>query len=402
MGGIQMISDNIQIPKQAAFDMLYLAVCGIKEIVPDESRVASMNLTDIYRLSCFHNLTALVYIALEPLHLDHPIMKKWKEQKEKAVLKNILLDMERKKLFAYMDENKIWHVPLKGVIIKEYYPKPGMRQMSDNDILFDPDYEDFMHEWFVKNQYEVDEYKVSNHNSYHKKPVLNFEMHMALFISGFDVFGHGKTDALMDYYAHIKERLIRLDEDKYEYKFTDEDFYLYFLVHSYKHYINSGIGVKVLLDCYVILKQIEANIDQVLLEQKLKDLGLYEYDQQLRALTTLIFEHYEDLANFALPKDLQHMYDFFISAGTYGTHENFIENQIHKQGIEEANKAKWTYIKKRLIPDHYYFESSDRLKYIYNHKYLMPFFLTYRVFRGVFTKGGQVFKEGMMVMKFKK
>lgn len=397
-----MSKTEIQNMKQSAYDMLYLACCGIKEITPDAKRVEKMNLVDIYRLSQFHNITGLVYIALEPLHIDASIMKQWKEDKEKAVLKNIRLDMERNRLFAFMDENKIWHLPLKGVIIKEYYPKAGMRQMSDNDILFDEKYEDFMHEWFVKNQYEVDEYKVSNHNSYHKKPVLNFEMHMQLFISGFDVFGNGKTDALMDYYKNIKDRLVRIDDSKYEYKFTDEDFYLYFLVHSYKHYINSGIGIKVLLDCYVILNHLKNTMDFALLDQKLKDLGLYEYDQQLRELTKIIFDHYKDLENVHFTKELQYMFDFFLTAGTYGTHENFVENQIHKQGIEDANKAKWTYIKNRLIPDHYYFESSKQLQYIYNHKYLMPFFLIYRVFRGVFTKGKSVFKEGMMVMKFKK
>lgn len=36
-----------------------------------------------------------------------------------------------------MEQRGIWYLPLKGIILKEFYPSVGMRQMSDNDILFD-------------------------------------------------------------------------------------------------------------------------------------------------------------------------------------------------------------------------------------------------------------------------
>lgn len=66
--------------------------------------------------------------------------QKFIEAKSKAIRKNILLDTEREKIFEFLEQNKIWYMPLKGVILKELYPKIGMRQMSDNDILFDETY----------------------------------------------------------------------------------------------------------------------------------------------------------------------------------------------------------------------------------------------------------------------
>ena len=30
----------------------------------------------------------------------------------------------------------IWYAPLKGILLQALYPKYGMRQMSDNDILY--------------------------------------------------------------------------------------------------------------------------------------------------------------------------------------------------------------------------------------------------------------------------
>ena len=387
---------------QAVYDMLYLACCSVKEKTPDKQRVLQMNLSEVYRIAHFHNVTALLYFALEPLQLDLSIMKKWKEDKDKALLKNVLLDVERKNLFTFMNEQKIWYMSLKGVYIKEYYPKPGMRQMSDNDILFDDQYEEVIHDYFVKNGYEVDEYQISNHDTYHKKPVLNFEMHMALFISGFDLFGHGKTDRLMEYYKNIKDQLLRVSPDSYEYMFTPEDFYLYFLVHSYKHYVNSGTGVKVIFDTYVILKQYADIIDWDDLHKRLDYLGLVEYEKNLRTLTTYLFEHFEDFQMDSLPLELQKMLFYIVQAGTYGKESSFIENQIHKQGIESAEKAKWSYIKRRLIPDKYYYMGNKKREYIYNHKYLLPFYLIYRFFRGIFKNGKHIVQEIMVAFKFKK
>ena len=49
----------------------------------------------------------------------------------------MLLDAERHRLEKNLTEHGIWYMPLKGSILKDWYPKFGMREMADNDILFD-------------------------------------------------------------------------------------------------------------------------------------------------------------------------------------------------------------------------------------------------------------------------
>ena len=66
---------------------------------------------------------------------------KFRTAKEKASRKNIFLDAGRKKLFSFCEENGIWYMPLKGSVLKELYPDFSMRQMADNDILFDAGYQ---------------------------------------------------------------------------------------------------------------------------------------------------------------------------------------------------------------------------------------------------------------------
>ena len=65
----------------------------------------------------------------------------------------MLLDAEREQVFKEMDAAGIWHLPLKGSVLKSLYPKPWMRQMSDNDILFDPEYQSEVKDIMVKRGY---------------------------------------------------------------------------------------------------------------------------------------------------------------------------------------------------------------------------------------------------------
>lgn len=53
--------------KQAAWDLLYLTRCGINAHVPEEERVAKMDLNKVYVLSRRQSLESITYLALERL-----------------------------------------------------------------------------------------------------------------------------------------------------------------------------------------------------------------------------------------------------------------------------------------------------------------------------------------------
>ena len=130
-------------------DIIYLIQCVLVGQKPDENRIISMDIPWIFNYSYSQTMSALLYRAVEPFRniiisdkryepdLIKNIMNKWKELSDKALRKEIMLDDMRERLFAYLEEKHIWYMPLKGVIIKELYPAPGLRQMADNDILFE-------------------------------------------------------------------------------------------------------------------------------------------------------------------------------------------------------------------------------------------------------------------------
>ena len=200
----------------ASESVIYLITCAVKDIVPDRARIDSMDLAKVYEVAVDHKLASAAGMALEKAGVRD-------ERFVKAVAlaqRNIaLLDAERAVVLEKMEETGIWYMPLKGSVLKNLYPRYGMREMADNDILFDKERGDDLRQIMVGRGFTVENYDNGPHDIYLKKPVYNFEMHRTLFSAT------GRKD-LYPYFADVKDRLV-LDAGKaFGYHFTDEDFYL--------------------------------------------------------------------------------------------------------------------------------------------------------------------------------
>ena len=270
-------------------DMLYLITCALHNQAPDKDKVCGMDLAALYRYARRHTLAAITYDALEllggstgdgllALAKDNTVVSvltKWKETRDKALRKNLMLDAARKKLFQYMDAEHIWYMPLKGAILKDLYPRQEMRQMADNDILFDAEYEAAVKDYFVREGYEVISYAKGNHDVYEKEPVYNFEMHTSLF-------GEAHNEVWAEYYKDIQSKLKKSDEH-FLYSFTDEDFYIYFIVHAFKHFDGCGTGIRYFVDSYVYRNA--KNLDWGYIVRELDKLGVLAFEKTFRSIS---------------------------------------------------------------------------------------------------------------------
>ena len=274
-------------------DMLYLITCALHNQTPDKEKVCGMDIAALYRYARRHTLAAITYDALELLASSTgeglralakddtvvSVLTKWKETRDKALRKNLMLDAARKKLFQYMDAEHIWYMPLKGAILKELYPRQEMRQMADNDVLFDAEYEAAVKDYFVREGYEVISYARGNHDKYEKAPVYNFEMHTSLF-------GAMYNEVWAEYYKDIQSKLKKSD-NHFQYSFTDEDFYIYFIVHAFKHFDGCGTGIRYFVDSYVY--QNAKNLNWSYIERELDKLGVLAFEKTFRSISMKIF-----------------------------------------------------------------------------------------------------------------
>ena len=314
-------------------NLLYLAACGLQGRTPSAEQMAAMDLCQIYRMAEKHSMRAVAYYGLQawfasadpaPAEAEE-VLSRWKEAYHKAIRKNLLFDIERERLEAFMEEQGIWYMPLKGSLLKEWYPQAGMREMADNDILIDPAFRYSVRNYLVAQGYEAPDYIPSEaeeqlvtysvHDNYYKKPIYNFEIHFALFGSNAEVALWAR------YYENVKERLLKAENSEHRYRFCEEDCYVYMTTHASKHFNGGGHGLRNLMDVAIFLRE-KPRMNWAYIEQELDTLGLAEHESIVRSLACKVFDpdFWEKQSTaVTLTAKEQEMLALCISAGTYGT-----------------------------------------------------------------------------------
>lgn len=327
-------------------DASYLAACALHGQRPDWD--GEEDLTELLKFCKFHSISAIVAMALEEYWRTAPaapeVMKPWKQAKDMAIRKNILLNAERERILQHLESIGCWYMPLKGSLLQYDYPKFGMRQMGDNDILVDPAKQSQVYAFMYAEGYEAAEYQQGNHDEYIKQPIFNFEMHMCLFER---VIAPG----LSDYYADRPGLLQKDEGNSFGYHMSQEDFYIYLTAHAYKHFVLSGIGIRHLLDVYVYLGKHEKTMDWAYVEQELRKMDAWDFHCQCRELSRTLFavprrEH-------VCSEQESQLLDAFFGAGSYGTREQQVQKSL--QGIQRNGKkagllTKIRYVFMRLFP----------------------------------------------------
>ena len=341
-------------------DLVYLVSSLLNDTHPDAERVASIDLKELYALAGAHTLRGLTAFALEHAGIHDPAFTAAKGQ---AIRKVVLLSLEREKVTAELETTGIWYMPLKGSVLKDYYPAVGMRESSDCDILFDASRAADVKDIMKGLGFTVEEYGMFHHDMYFKPPVSNFEMHKKLIA----LERYGKCYA---YYADVKSRLLKDEGNDYGYHFSLEDFYIYMIVHEYVHYSEGGTGLRSLVDAYVYVKKFGEVMDWEYISRELEALELSDFEGRNRGLALRLFGG-QDLTD----EDCE-MLKYIAGSGTYGSAEQAVMNRL-KAHPQSGLK----YILSRIfLPMD---EIRDKYPFVYKHKCLILFLPFHRIIRAV-------------------
>ncbi|MBQ2678087.1 MAG: nucleotidyltransferase family protein [Firmicutes bacterium] len=330
-----------------------------------------MDLDAVYQLAEWHTLTAAAGMALESAGVR---TEKFTKGILLAQRKVALLDNDRNQILSAMEEAGIWYMPLKGVILKELYPRFGMRQMVDNDILFDRNRAEDLRRIMVGLGFTVKKYGHGANDVYQKPPVSSFEMHRYLF------YELKRKESLENYYKDVESRLLNVPGRQYEKCFSKEDFYLYITSHEYKHFSGGGTGLRSFLDIYVYLNKETLDMDYI--RKEAKKLQIADFEEMNREFSLKLFEEKE-----LMPEE-EKLLEFICSSGTYGTVVNRVKRSVKEKG-------KLGYFFYRLFPPYDYMKRAyPVLKKIPG---LLPFLWIYRLFGRLLSASGK--KKAITEMK---
>ena len=371
--------------------LLYLLRCGLNGTAPEG--LSNLDYDVLFQLSSSHSVSAMTALALEAGGLlkepctDAEQAKRWKSAWARTARKNILLDEERSQILQYLDDQGIWYLPLKGSILQALYPKMGMRQMADNDILFDETYRRQIRSFMESRGYKTKEFGRC-HDVYLKPPFYNFEFHVSLF----DEYEEPEK-AL--YYADVKNRLKKDSDNACGYHFSDEDFYVYILAHAYKHYIHAGTGIRILLDIYVVLRAYGAGMDWAYINRELDALGIHEFETKVKSVARKLFNG-ESLPD--LTQEEQSFLSYLAGSGVYGTKKNLVKYRLNSVSSRNgAMPVRLRYIWSRLFPD----KNIMKLYYPFcrRHEWSIPAFWCYRLIRSVLFRRKNIREEYSLLNK---
>ena len=357
--------------RKACLCAAYLAGCAAgdrkprPEMTPEAVALTGSGL--LFRAAERHMLTSVVAAGLASAGIKDAAFA---EAEAKAIRKNVLLDSARAEIFARFEAEGIAHMPLKGSVLQLDYPSYGMRQMSDNDILIDACRADDVRRIMESLGYSTEMYDTTAHDIYHKDPVYNFEMHRELV-------SETAGPVITRYYAGVWSRLSLREGTACEYRFTDEDFYVYITAHAYKHFSHSGTGLRSLLDTYVFLKK-HPGLDEGYIAAEAGKLGITDFERTARRLALDLFGGEAAGASVdALPPEENDMLEYVIDSGTYGTLAHGIENDVAKHG------KLGFFIRKAFLP---YRSMCSLYPVLKKAPVLLPFCWAARWVRGLFTK----------------
>lgn len=268
-------------------------------------------------------------------------------------------DFEFYRICDCLRKAEIGYVPLKGAVIRKFYPQGWMRTSSDIDIL-------------VKEESLPAAVEVLKKELGYTQP-HDREYH--------DVALYSPTGVLLELHFSLKENNAKLDRglsrvweftksvagEPYRLELTPEFFVFHVVAHCAYHFMSSGCGGKAVLDLWLLKHKMGYD------EEKVKELcaecGLEQFYLQIMKLAQVWFSQ-EESTPF-----LEKMGDYILNAGFGGSEENAVAAGVLKRG----NKGK--YIAGRL------FLPYDMLKEYYpilhRHKWLMPACQVRRLFGGL-------------------
>ena len=281
-----------------------------------------------------------------------------------AVYRHVGLRGELSSILATLEDGGIDHLPLKGSVIRAFYPEPWMRTSCDIDILVrEEDLEKAKS--LLESELEYKYVSMGNHDISLESPGgVHLELHYRPL-----------NDYVLDDYDKPLADLfgtLRLQNGySHRYEMPPEYFYYYHIAHMAKHYVNGGSGVRTVLDLYILLKN-DPDLPQKSGEL-LKLGGLLAFEENARLLSNVWFEGGE---HTDLTRDME---NFIVYSGVYGDVKNMIA--VRRGG----GKGKLGYLITRAFPP--YEIMCDVYPSLVGKRLLMPAYWVRRLFGIVFTPG---------------
>ncbi len=308
------------------FALLRCAICGNQLDEKEKSLLCSDAFLDLYKTAKAHDIAHLLARGLDLNGMlgsgDTAYMS---NEISKALFRYERMSYAYKKLCDALEDAHISFVPLKGSVLRDYYPEPWMRTSCDIDVLVRQTELEAAVDALVACGFRLGQ------RNYHD---------VSLFFS---------NDIHLELHFSIKESNEKLDgilENAWDYalpaeggrqEFSPDFFVFYFFAHACYHFLDGGCGVRTLMDIYIMQHKMGCTCE--IAADLLQNAGIYKFAVELSRLSEACFStSQDDLFGDKLLK-------FIVNGGAYGNEKN----KVTVAKTQSSNTAKYA-IKRLFLP----------------------------------------------------
>lgn len=336
---------------------LFLKAASTEETAEETAAFAADKLETVYRFSQKHDLVHLVAHALEDMELpENELLKRFNTAKMRAVYRFARMEYEYEQICNTLERANICFVPLKGSVIRQYYPEPWMRTSCDIDVLVKEESLEVAEAalcaegWVRKGERGFHDVSLFSQTGVH------LELHFSI---------KENIPSLDPVLETVWDHLIPVEGKHAEHKMTNAFFLLHHLAHMSYHFVHGGCGVRPFLDLWILKHSIRWDENQ--LWELCAKAELARFCDKCMDLAEVWFgEKDHD------PVTVQ-MEEFILRGGVYGT----MSNRVIVDQARAGNR--WKNLWNRIFMPYY----KMKVKYpiLSKHRWLTPVFYIVRIFQ---------------------
>lgn len=279
----------------------------------------------LFALSSKQDMAHIVSAGIDKFLLlpqESEVKKAFLKQKLIAVYRREQLNSEEEKICRLLEESLIDHIPLKGAVIRRFYPEEWMRTSCDIDILVkEQDLEKAIE--LIVQKLNYSDCGRDFHDHHLKAPNgVHLELHFSI----------AEKDNLLDPILNrVWDFAVCEDSGKHRYSLCNEFLIFQAVAHTKFHFITGGCGIRPLTDLWILEKKLA--FSRVKLEKLLTESNC---DRFYAALKQLISVWFEGGSHNSLTLKME---EYILAGGVFGTKANVAAAGKYKSG----GKAKYIF-----------------------------------------------------------
>ena len=333
---------------------------------PSDINLCDAEINELFRFAESHKIANLLFVALKGNRqiVDCEFIKLF----EQEYYKNIIF-AEKQRYFLEVIEKtfedaQIFHMPMKGSVIKNLYPDSSLRTSSDIDIFIGNADPIRAKQLMMELGFEAGEFgsEKNTPDTYHIDNRIHVELHKKLLGNDAPIKWQGACNI-------IEESLVKNEVDEFGYHMTKEDFYVYMIIHIAKHINEGGIGLRAFFDVWIYIEKYDYDLDWELIERKMDEAELEKFHNNILKL----IEFWKGSLLVA-PREILEFQAYIAECGAMGDFKQRISEQLFYEGEFKGKSLYYLRVVFLSLKD-----MQAKYRLLIKMPILLPFFWLYRM-----------------------